>query len=191
MRRLAEEIILIGRLLFQEGLVDAVAGNISVRFKDRILITRRGSMKGSLGRADILRLKLEGDFLDFRASSELVVHRKLYRETRARAIVHAHPISAVSLSYTFESIKPVDSEGRDMLGSVRVLSLKKPSASEELARAVSEELRDRRLVIVRGHGVFSVGKSLREAYRYISCLEHSCRILKEYQEVKDGRGDCL
>ncbi len=177
MERLIEEIIRVGELLFREGLVDAVAGNLSVRFRNSIFITRRGRITGNLKRADVLRLNLLKDFLDPRASSELIAHRSIYLNTEARAVVHAHPTYAVILSYRNGLIEPIDSEGREILGRVKVLSLRKPSASKELAQALSSELKKERIVLVKGHGAFAVGNSLKEAYRYVSCLERSCKIL--------------
>ncbi len=42
------------------------------------------------------------------ASSELAVHRAIYRETRARAIVHAHPPYANTLALVEKEIVPRD-----------------------------------------------------------------------------------
>jgi len=75
-----------------------------------------------------------------------------------------------------DRIESIDSEGKALLGSVKVLP-DYPSGSLELARAVSEELKNSRLVVVRGHGVFSVGNDPLEGYSLISVLERSCHIL--------------
>ncbi len=186
MEKLIREINHIGRKLFEEGLVDAVSGNISVKFMNHIFITRRSRITGELKPSDIIRLNLEADFLDSRASSELIVHRRIYLTTQARAVVHAHPTSAVILSFKKNTIEPIDSEGKDILGSVKVLQVSKPSASEELARAVSKALKQDRIVLVRGHGAFAQGRNLKEAYRLVSCLEHSCKILLSQTREQGG-----
>jgi L-fuculose-phosphate aldolase len=177
MDKILREILQVGRALFEEGLVDAVSGNLSVKFREHIYITRRGRITGNLRRGDILRVKLNNDFLDPRASSELIVHREIYKTTDAGAVVHAHPVSAVALSLHLEEIRPIDSEGRDILGNVKVISVSKPSASRELALAVSDVLKGNSIVLVRGHGAFCRARKLKEAYRLVSCLEHSCKIL--------------
>ena len=163
------EIIRIGRLLYREGLVDARAGNLSYTLGDEIFITRTGSFLGDLGREDILRLPLRGDtILDGRASSELGVHRAIVLETSKRAVVHAHPPSCVVLSFYSAFIKPIDSEGRQILGEVYVV---------ESIEEVAEALKECKVVVVRGHGAFSASASLWKAYSYVSCLEQSCKIL--------------
>ncbi len=168
----------VGKLLFEEGFVSARSGNLSFRWRDRILITRTGAFVGDLSREDIVSLPLRGESpLSGRASVELVVHRSLLINTARRAVVHAHPPNSVALSFSQDEIVPVDSEGFELVGRVRVVSPERVSASEELAEAVLEVLREDNIVVVRGHGVFSADASLFGAYRHISTLEHSCKIL--------------
>jgi L-fuculose-phosphate aldolase len=42
---------------------------------------------------------------------------------------------------------------------------------------VAEALRDRKIVIARGHGAYAAGKDLEEAYLVTNAAEHACRIL--------------
>lgn len=169
MRWVVEEIIQVGRMLHREGLVSARAGNISRAFGDRLFITRTGSFVGSLSPKDIIELPLEGDSpLEERASTELRVHRAILLSTEGRAVVHAHPPHAVTLSFRLSTITPADSEGREILGEVRVI---------DSPKEVPFVLKSSGVVIVKGHGAFAVGKELKDAYALISTLEHSCRIL--------------
>ncbi len=178
MRHLIEEILKTGRLLFEEGLVGGRAGNISYAYRDRLLITRTGALLSDLSEEDIIEVPLEGEgLLDGRASSELIVHREILKKTARRAVVHAHPVHAISLSFTHEVIKPIDSEGYMILREVPVIAPQRVSASPELARVASEALKSAKVVVVRSHGAFAVGDSPTEAYSYLSTLEHSSRII--------------
>ncbi len=167
----------VGKFLYTEGLVDARAGNLSVRLKDNIVITRRGSHLGRLQDWDFISLPLRGKhLLQDRASSELVVHREIYLQTNYLAVVHAHPVGATLLSFERDCIEPIDSEGKDLLGRVQIIPAY-PSGSLELAKAVASALRSSRLVVVRSHGVFSADLDPFYAYAHISVLERSCKIL--------------
>ena len=171
------EILEVGRILFREGLVSARAGNLSYAYKGKLIITRTGSFLGGLTREDLIEVPLEGEnLLDNRASVELPVHRRVVIKTGKRAVVHAHPPFTVSLSLFEKTIEPVDSEGKAILGAVPVLDPAEPPASEDLAEAVSEALKTYKVVVIRGHGVFSAAESLHRAYSYVSTLEHSCRV---------------
>ncbi len=172
-----KKLIEVGRLLYEEGLVDARAGNLSYRLGEYLIITRRGGHLGRLREEDFIRIPLiERHMLEDKASSELLVHKEIYRNTDHVCVVHAHPVNAVILSFTHDVIEPIDSEGKDLLGSVEVLPYY-PSGSKELAKAASEALKDSKIVIVRSHGVFSADKDPFYAYSHISVLEHSCKIL--------------
>ncbi|MFN4319892.1 MAG: class II aldolase/adducin family protein [Aquificaceae bacterium] len=172
-----KKLIEVGRLLYKEGLVDARAGNLSYRLGDYLIITRRGSHLGRLKEEDFIKIPLLIDhLLQDRASSELPVHREVYLKTSHRCVVHAHPVCAVALSFERDVITPIDSEGKDLIGSVRVIE-PYPSGSKELSRAVAKALEDSNLVVVRSHGVFSAGLDPFYAYSHISILERSCKIL--------------
>ena len=178
MRFIYRDIIEVGRLLFREGLVSLRAGNISRAFRDWIYITRTGANLGKLTEEDIIRLPLrKKHLLDDRASVELPVHRRIILETGKPAVVHAHPVYTVFLSYEKEVISPVDSEGREILGEIPVLNLFRPSASEELAEEASRVLKSSPAVVIRGHGAFSCAEDLHKASSILSTLEHSCKIL--------------
>lgn len=172
-----KKLVEVGRLLYLEGLVDARAGNLSCLLEKHILITRRGSHLGLLGEWDFIKVSINAQGpLTERASSELLVHLEVYRQSSHRAVVHAHPISAVILSTNLERIQPRDEEGKALLGEVSVLP-SYPSGSPQLAEAVAQALKGSPLVIVKGHGVFSADRDPFYAYAHISVLERSCKIL--------------
>lgn len=168
----------IGRDLFLAGLNNSHSGNLSVRYGDRIVITRRGSMLGHLEERDLIETGLfSNDSNIILASTEIGVHRAIYRGTSALAIVHAHPVHAISLSLMEDEIIPIDSEGSYLLHKVPVLSAERTIGSAELGEKLPGILREFKIVMVRGHGSFAVGQMLEEAYQWTSSLENVCRII--------------
>ena len=111
------------------------------------------------------------------ASQELEVHRCIYKNTSALAVVHAHPPYAVVLSFTEEVIVPRDVEGRALLSKVPVLSAEMVDKLEGLAGEIARLVMEHKVVLVRGHGSFAVSQLLEEAYYYTVVLERSCRVL--------------
>jgi L-fuculose-phosphate aldolase len=162
----------IGRDIFLRGLISSHAGNMSARVVDRIYITRRASMLGKLRQQDVIELDLNQDNSQvLNASTELVVHTAIYRNTNAHAIIHAHPPYATLLSMLQDEIVPVDVEGTYLFTKIPVVTPDKAIGSQESARLVSGQLKDYKVVLIRGHGSFARGDTLEEAFMYTSSLE--------------------
>lgn len=169
---------IIGRDMFLRGLVGSHAGNMSARIEDTIYITRTGSMLGHLTERDVIEVHLDKDDENVpRASSELVVHRAIYRNTSALSVIHAHPPYATLLSMVKDAIVPVDSEGSHFFSRVPVVSPKQTIGSAEGARLVSQALKNVNIVLMRGHGSFARGDTLEKAYMFTSSLESSAFFL--------------
>ena len=167
-----------GSDLFYRGLTSSHGGNISVRMGDRIIITRTGAMLAHLTEKDLIETGLEEDDSNIMlASSELVVHREVYQNTAALAIVHVHPPFAVALSMIVkDAIFPIDSEGSYLFRKVPVMQTETTVGSKDVARIAADVLREYKIFMLRGHGCFSIGPVLEEAYQWCSSLEESCKM---------------
>lgn len=82
-----------GRRLASLGLVRDAEGNLSTFDGDRLVITRTGARLGAIGAADLVLAGLDGEAPG--ASSDLEVHRRLYRDRGPGAVAHAHPPGTV------------------------------------------------------------------------------------------------
>ncbi|MBN1366406.1 MAG: aldolase [Dehalococcoidales bacterium] len=168
----------IGSSLFTCGLISGCGGNLSVRMGDRIFITRRGSNKGSLEENDIIETGIfKNDRQTPLASSELWVHRAIYQQTPASAIVHAHPPHAVALSLSETEIVPIDDEGKEKIGAVPVIGCQSQIVPGAYADKIAQAFVNIRIVMVRGHGSFAIGQILEEAFDITSTFEESCKVL--------------
>ncbi len=179
------EISRIGRKLVESGLVESHFGNISVRLGNRMLITRSGCALDEITKDSVVEVSIEGSCpLDIIASSETIVHRAIYRQTPALAIVHAHCPFAVTVSLLAEadSITPADSEGQYFLGEIPVV--KGGIGSDELACNLTTALASHKTAIIYSHGTFATGKVLDEAYVLTTQVEHSCKIKYWYDLAK-------
>lgn len=197
--RIYEQFREIGRDMYLDRLVSSHGGNLSVRYGDRVIIKRRGAMLGRLKPDDLVETGLErNDSRVVLASTELIVHRAIYKATPALAVVHAHPRTAIALSLSRGEIVPIDNEGSYLLKRVPVIAVEMASGSPEMAQVVSEALAAYKIVMLRGHGSFAIGQTLDEAFQWTSALEECCQIilaaqllnepLKEYRRMSDDYG---
>jgi L-fuculose-phosphate aldolase len=162
----------IGKRLFAEHLVGGNFGNMSVRSGNGFFIKRTGACLDIA--TEPVYVPMTGN-APKEASSEYRVHRAVYARTGHAAIVHAHPPYAVAASLVMDKILPEDSEGEMFCPLIPVVT--GAPGTQEVADNVAQALSQAQLVIARGHGTFSAGATLDEAYVFTSLAEHSCRVL--------------
>ncbi|MEE9200720.1 MAG: class II aldolase/adducin family protein [Candidatus Brocadiales bacterium] len=172
----------VGRQLLQLGLITSHGGNASVRKGDYVYITCHMAMLGDLEKGNVVKVSFshKDPSKTANVSKEYSVHREIYETTGADAVIHAHPVHAVALSLVREVIKPLDAEGMTMVGDVPVIAtceVAEAVGNRQVAKAVAEALKKWRVVMVKGHGSFAVGKTLEEALCYTSALEDSSKII--------------
>lgn len=161
-----------GKLLDAHGYNTSHSGNISVRRGDRIFITRRGSMSADIKKKDVVETGIyEDDSGIVLASTETIVHRAIYQNTSALAVIHAHTPYAIVLSLIEKEIVAVDAEGQYHMHKIPVVDLDVPVGSTEAAEKVPPVLKNYKAVMVRSHGVFATGSILEEAYMWVSVVD--------------------
>jgi L-fuculose-phosphate aldolase len=177
--KMFEEMIKFGRELFMLGINNSHSGNMSLRSHGVIYITKHGARLGDLTRMDIVAVNLNDDTRDNNASIETKVHRAVYlANPDVRAIVHSHPPNAIALSLSCEKIVPVDMEGSYYLPEIPVLTKCETTISSDcVAENLPSFFSRYKVVVVKGHGTFAVGKTLEEAYMYTSVSESASRII--------------
>jgi L-fuculose-phosphate aldolase len=188
-----------GDFLRERGYNSASSGNIGVRRGNKMYITRRGSMKGDLQLGDVVELSMDKDDSNIViASTESYVHRNIMRDTPALATMHCHPANTVVLSMYYTTvlkqdyIVPIDVEGNYVLKKIPIVTLKNPTGSKEMEEEIPKAMRNYNIVILNGHGVFSRGPNLTEAFNWITVLEEAATyIFKAIQlglDVKSFEG---
>ena len=173
-----KDLILFGKVLYEQGLNHSHSGNISVRKGNNILIKKHGAMLGYLTKSDIVSINLNNDNKDKLASLEAKVHRAIYlADSKIKAVAHGHTIYATILSLNSKIIKPIDSEGQFYLPQIPVLDCKDTIGSDEVARKIPDLILKYKCVIVKGHGAFAIGENLSQACLYVSVAENASKII--------------
>jgi L-fuculose-phosphate aldolase len=175
----------VGSDLFLRGLITSHGGNMSIRDNDRIIITRSGCMLGHITISDVVETDVSPDSgTPKNASSEIAVHRAIYKHTPALAVVHAHPAHAIALSLIDHDIAPMDVEGSYYMPSVPVIGRGDKVYGGKMAEDIAKALIDRRIAVVYSHGSFAAGRDLYEALQFTTTLEESCRIITIARQLK-------
>lgn len=172
-----EQLVGAARRLVAEGLCTGTAGNLSTRVAGGLLITPSGVDPGDLEAADLCFVGDDGSPSTGGRppSSELAMHRAVYRASGAGAVVHTHPPYGTALSCAVAEVPSVHYLVARFGGPVRVA----PYAlfgTEELARNVVAALAGRSAALLAQHGAITTGATLHEAMEQAVLLEWLCQV---------------
>lgn len=176
-KSLKDEIINIGKRLYNLRLVVAHSGNLSARIDDsNILITATGTSLGSLTYDDIIKIDLgsEEGAGNKRVTTEFPLHALVYKNFPHRIIIHCHPTLINAYFAVYPELKALTFETKLYLGNVPVVEQDTPSITRP--QDVIEALRANNLVAVKNHGVVSVADKFSDALYLIESLEEAVKL---------------
>jgi L-fuculose-phosphate aldolase len=178
----AAELTRYSRRIVERGLAAGPGGNVSVRDGARIWISPSGFPLDLIEPGDWVpmdiasgRIEREGP----RPSSEFEMHLEIYRERPdVDAVVHTHPPVTIGvISAGIREIPPMFPDFVAIAGSIGMIDYVVP-CSPELAAAVRNEIAAPGMgaLLMRNHGLLTVGGSVREAYCRTEVIEEAARI---------------
>ncbi|MFH1519769.1 MAG: class II aldolase/adducin family protein [Candidatus Omnitrophota bacterium] len=175
--QLKQKIIAIGKKLQDGHLVVANSGNLSARLdKNNILITATGASLGQLKPEAIIKINLrnEKDLRNNRLSTEFPVHRLIYESFKTNTIIHCHPPLVNGYFSVCSELKNLTFESQVYLGDLGVVLQETPSITKP--ELVIEALKANNLVVIKNHGVVSIGQNFKESFDLIETLEEAVKV---------------
>jgi L-fuculose-phosphate aldolase len=150
------------------GLNQGTSGNISVRFRDRMLITPSGVPYGEMAPEDLAAMPVEGEYGSWDGplapSSEWRFHLDI---TRARpevgAIVHAHSTFATALAIARKDIPACHYMIAAAGGPTIRCGAYATYGTKELSAAALKALEGRSACLLANHGMIATGPDLDKA----------------------------
>lgn len=177
------------KALHARNLLAAADGNISYRINDNeILITPTGQTKAFMDQKELAVITLDNKILRGNPSSERLMHLEIYKKCpQAKAVVHAHPPTAIAWSIAFANLKEIPftelPEAILAAGKIPIVPYARPG-TEDMGKNLLPFLPEFRLMILARHGAVCWGEDLDEAYRGLERVEHICQILKSAWELR-------
>jgi L-fuculose-phosphate aldolase len=178
-----KEICEIGKRIYNQGMVAANDGNISVKLSDNeFLCTPTGVSKGFMTPEYICKVDKDGKVLQanagFKPSSEIKMHMRVYKERPdVQSVVHAHPMYATSFAIAgIPLTQPIMPEAVIALGCVPIAEYGTPS-TEEIPNAVAKYLPYYDAVLLENHGALTFSDSLLAAYHKMESVEFYAKLL--------------
>jgi L-ribulose-5-phosphate 4-epimerase len=173
-----QQIIDCGMTLDRYRLISLSGGNVSMRIGGHILVTPSGMSYETLVPSDVVVMDPEGKILEGerRPSVDTVALLYIFNHMPGvNAVIHTHQPYATAIGLVMDELPGFCTTLVNVtLGAVRVAPYS-TAASLDMGMKTVENIGDKRAVILRNHGVVTVGPTLKDAMYAAVYLEDACR----------------
>lgn len=173
-----KEIIYWAKILNQKGFVAAKNGNISYKVSDnKILMTSHDAYLGFLEEKEILLVDSKGNILEgnFALTTEKKLHLDVYSKFKdVKVIFHAHPTYTTAFFNYFDELDVFSLETKFYLGNIAPIPQETPTVTD--LNPVLKALENNNIVVLKNHGVVSVGNNFKNAFSLIEVLEEQTKV---------------
>src|SRR5215212_7814075 len=177
-----EKLCAVADALYSRGYAFGSTGNLSQRAGERVWITPTGKSLRSLGADELAEVDLQGvSRNENRPSKELPFHLGIYKQRPdVQAIVHLHSLHAVALSCleslnAAEPLPPLTPYYFMRVAPLAVVPYFRPG-SLQLAAEIEAAATRHNSMLLRNHGLITMGSTLDEAVDRAEELEQTARL---------------
>jgi len=179
-REYRQDIIEVGRLVYEKGWVAANDGNITVRMSDdRYLATPTGVSKGMMHPDDLIIVDGDGNKIQGRKNqtSEFAMHLTVYKlRPDIGGVVHAHPPVATGYAAAGKALNlALLPEVIIGLGCVPLADYGLPG-TDELTKPMLPLIPKYDALMMGNHGAVCYGEDIWKAFFRMETVEHFARI---------------
>lgn len=176
-RALREDIVRTCLEMSRQGINQGMSGNVSVRWKEGLLITPSGLAYGTMAAEDIVFLDMDGTATGPHApSSEWRFHRDILRERAdLNAVVHAHPAYCTAQSMLNEDVPAVHYMIAAAGGATLRCAPYATFGTDELSANALAALEGRTACLLANHGLIACAGTLPKALWLAGECETLCR----------------
>jgi L-fuculose-phosphate aldolase len=175
-----QDLIDVASRCYDKGYICGLEGNFSIRLESNLILTTpRGCCKARLNKDELVLTDMEGNAIGSgNPSTELKMHLIVYKaRSDARAVVHAHPTTAVGLTIAgVDLTPPVLPEVVCSLGKIPTAPYATPSTSE-MPDSILPLLADHDALMLSHHGALALGPDIWDAFYKLETVEHFAQTL--------------
>ncbi|MGP8306037.1 class II aldolase/adducin family protein [Vibrio sp. YIC-376] len=172
------------RLVAEFGWDDLIFTHISVRIpgaENHFLINPYGMMFDEITASDLIKIDQNGNILQDTPHSVnhagFIIHSCIHEVRHdVGCIIHTHTRAGVAVSAQKEGILPISQQSTYVLSSLAYHDYEGVAVREDEQPRLQRDLGDANFLILRNHGLLTVGKTVADAFLSMYALETTCQI---------------
>jgi len=172
------------RLVAMFGWDDLIFTHISARVpgpEHHFLINPYGFMFGEITASSLVKVDLHGEKVlpgpyDINPAG-FVIHSAVHAaRDDAKCVLHVHSVNGVAVSAQQEGVLPLSQHSIFVLSSLAYHDYEGVALEEDEKARLVRDLGDKRFLMLRNHGLLTVGRSVAEAFVAMYFFEAACMI---------------
>lgn len=172
------------RLVANFGWEDLVFTHITARVPgaaDQFLINPYGLFFDEITASSLVKIDLQGNKVEdspFPVNpAGFVIHSAIHAARHdAKCVLHTHTVNGVAVSAQRTGLLPISQHSISVLASLGYHDFEGPALNDDEKPRLVADLGDKTSLILRNHGLLTVGETVAEAFVAMYYLEASCAI---------------
>lgn len=172
------------RLVAHYGWEDLVFTHITARVpgsEDQFLINPYGVFFDEITASSLVKIDLHGNKVQdspFPVNpAGFVIHSAIHAARHdARCVLHTHTLNGVAVSTQRAGLLPISQHSMSVLSSLGYHDFEGPALRDDEKPRLVADLGDKTSLILRNHGLLTVGETVADAFVAMYYLETSCAI---------------
>lgn len=177
------------RLVHHFGWSDLTATHISARVpgpEHHFLLNPYGALFDEITASSLVKVDLDGNVIDPPGAEVIpagfVIHSAIHMAVpELTCVLHTHTAAGVGVATQRDGLLPITQHSLLIRGAVAYHDFEGAATDLDERERIVADLGDRRVLILRNHGLLTVGKSVGEAFIWMYRAERACRMQLAFQ----------
>ena len=179
------------RLVARFGMDDLVYSHITARVpgvRDRYLLNPYGLLYSEITASNLVKVDGDGNPVEptdhpVNRPGFVVIHGAVHRaRPDVACVLHCHAHAATAVSCLEEGLLPLTQGALQFYDRVAYHAYESMAFDDDQSARLVADLGDRRVMLMRNHGLLTAGRTVAEAFSLAYFLEEACRIQLEIMQ---------
>jgi len=171
------------RAFVHYGWTDSIFTHLSARVPghpDQYLINPYGLLFHEICASNLIKVNfngevIEGDF-SYNEAGHAIHSAVLGARADVNVVLHSHTRAGMAVSCMQCGLLPLTQQANEIRDLLCYHDYGIASQDAEECRRLGEDLADKWIMVMRNHGLLSLGQSVAEAFYYLYMLENACKV---------------
>ena len=179
------------RLVDLYGWSDMLATHLSARIpgpSDHFLINPMGVLFEEMTASDLIKLDIDGNILSDTSRSinpaGYTIHSAIHIGRKdAGCVMHTHTSAGLGIATQKDGLLPLTQMALAVIANTGYHDYEGPAFDLEERERLISDLQNLNILILRNHGLLTVGKTIAEAFMWMYRAERACRFQLSFQKA--------